>query len=81
MSLATGVPIAGSREERKNPRVWAATTTNPLRKILTGFGRLLINFYQAVAEARLQKAMIEAELYRHRYLHTSKNDDDLPVIR
>ena len=25
--------------------------------------------------------MIEAELYLNRYKHTSKNDDDLPVVR
>jgi hypothetical protein len=25
--------------------------------------------------------MIEAELYLNRYKHTSKNDDDLPVLR
>jgi hypothetical protein len=25
--------------------------------------------------------MIEAELYRKRYFHTSKNDDDLPIVR
>ena len=34
-----------------------------------------------MAEARMQKAALEAELYRNRYRHTSKNDDDLPVVR
>ena len=27
----------------------------------------------------MHKAMIEVELYRNRYRHTSKNDDDLPI--
>ena len=36
---------------------------------------------EAIAEARVQKAIIEAELYRNRYLHSSKNDDDLPIVR
>jgi hypothetical protein len=34
-----------------------------------------------IAEARLHKALLEAELYRNRYTHTSKNDEDLPVVR
>jgi hypothetical protein len=27
------------------------------------------------------RALIEAELYRNRYKHSSKNDDDLPIVR
>jgi hypothetical protein len=34
---------------------------------------------QAVSEARMHKAAIEAELYLNRYKHSSKNDDDLPI--
>jgi hypothetical protein len=44
-------------------------------------GRLCLNIFDAIAEARAQKAMIEAELYLNRYRHTSKNDDDLPIVR
>ncbi len=32
------------------------------------------------AEARMHRAMIEAELYRNRYRLASKNDDDLPIV-
>jgi hypothetical protein len=32
-------------------------------------------------EQRLHRAGIETELYRGRYQHSSKNDDDLPVVR
>jgi len=52
-----------------------------LRKALAAAGQALTSAYETLAEARLQKAMIEAELYRNRYMHASKNDDDLPVIR
>jgi len=52
-----------------------------LRKALAAAGRVLASAYETLAEARLQKAMIEAELYRNRYMHASKNDDDLPIIR
>jgi len=50
-----------------------------LQRTIAAAGQLLVTVYEAIAEARMQKAMIEAELYRNRYLHTSKNDDDLPV--
>jgi hypothetical protein len=59
----------------------APTFSRRLRNAFAATGRLIVNVYEAIGEARLQKAMIEAELYRNRYMHTSKNDDDLPVIR
>jgi hypothetical protein len=43
--------------------------------------RLFMHAVEAVAEARMQRAAIEAELYLNRYKHSSKNDDDLPVVR
>jgi len=52
-----------------------------LHKILTAFGRRCINAIEAIAEARMHRAMIEAELYLKRYKHSSKNDNDLPVLR
>ena len=36
---------------------------------------------EIVSEAQMQKALIETELYRNRYKHSSKNDDDLPIVR
>jgi hypothetical protein len=44
-------------------------------------GRWCVSIFDAIAEARVQKAMIAAELYLNRYKHASKNDDDLPVLR
>ena len=59
----------------------ARTMASRSRKMFAAVGRLCVNIFEAFAEARLQKALIEAELYLNRCKHTSKNDDDLPVIR
>jgi hypothetical protein len=59
----------------------APTIAGRLHKMLAAAGRLCANAFDAVVEARAQKAMIEAELYLNRYKHTSKNDDDLPIVR
>jgi hypothetical protein len=76
-------PNASGSASKKNATYnsSAPTIASRLRKIFAATGRLCANVFDAVAEARAQKAMIEAELYLNRYRHTSKNDDDLPVIR
>jgi len=50
-----------------------------LRKTAVKSARLLMQASNAFAEARMHRAMIEAELYRDRYRHASKNDDELPI--
>jgi hypothetical protein len=45
---------------------------------ITGFVTCISRTF---AEVRMHRATIEAELYRNRYIHTSKNDDDLPIVR
>jgi hypothetical protein len=52
-----------------------------LRKTIGSGTRLLMHIVEVIAEARLQRAAIEAELYLNRYKHSSKNDDDLPIVR
>jgi hypothetical protein len=52
-----------------------------LRKTFAAVTQLFVKTFNAFAESRAHRAMIEAELYGNRYVHTSKNDDDLPVIR
>ncbi len=52
-----------------------------LRHALSRGIKLLVHMIDAIAEARMHKAAIEAELYRNRYKHSSKNDDDLPIVR
>ena len=47
--------------------------------IKTGtFLRVVID---AIVEAREQRALIESQLYHGRYKHSSKLDDDLPILR
>jgi hypothetical protein len=64
-SLNAGFPTIGSR----------------LRKTFAAVTQLFVITFNAFAESRAHRAMIEAELYGNRYVHRSKNDDDLPVIR
>lgn len=52
-----------------------------LRAVAVKCGRLLLMASNAHAEARLHRAMIKAELYRNRYRHASKNDDELPIVK
>jgi hypothetical protein len=42
--------------------------------------KLLLHVVEVIAEAQIQRAAIEAELYLNRYKYSSKNDDDLPMI-
>ena len=82
MSLVTH-PISGARKGDvfTIQKPGAETAAGGLRKALATVGRYLVRMFDAIAEARVHRAMIEAQLYRNRYLHSSKNDDDLPVIR
>jgi hypothetical protein len=49
-----------------------------------GFAKALNLFSflrDVVIETRLQRKALETELFRGRYRHLSKNDDDLPIVR
>jgi hypothetical protein len=41
----------------------------------------LLRFRDVMVEVRESRRKIEAELFRNRYHHSSKNDDDLPIVR
>jgi hypothetical protein len=41
----------------------------------------LSRFRDVMVEVRESRRKIEAELFRNRYHHSSKNDDDLPIVR
>ena len=73
------LPTTGRAE-----RAWVAlaitTVVGAARKATINGARLFSHAAQTVAEARMHKAAIEAELYRNRYKHSSKNDDDLPIV-
>lgn len=47
-----------------------------LGRIRSAFAR----YAAIVAEARIHRARLEAEMYRNRYRLRTKSDDDLPVI-
>ena len=82
MSLVTHLNSGTRKAGASTPRKPVAKTfVGGLRNALAAFGRYLVRVFDAIAEARVQKAIIEAELYRNRYLHSSKNDDDLPIVR
>ena len=57
-----------------------SATVSFLRKAIRSGTSLLTRVAEVIAEARLHKAAIEAELYQKRYRHSSKNDDDLPIV-
>jgi hypothetical protein len=38
-------------------------------------------FYETMVEVRENRRKLEAELFRNRYHISSKNDDDLPIVR
>ncbi len=72
---------ASGRTDRAPVNVTLSKVIGHGRKAITRGARLLMHSAEVFAEARRQKAMIEAELYLNRYKHSSKNDDDLPIAR
>ena len=81
-NLKAAKPIAAPvRAERVAVALTITAFVGAARKAIMKVGRLISRTAQAVSEARMQRAAIEAELYLNRYKHSSKNDDDLPVVR
>ena len=80
MSLVTyGFIIESKASSRARQTGWPETA-----RVIARFRScrtLVTSIFDGIAEARVQKGMIEAELYLNRYKHTSKNGDDLPVLR
>ena len=70
-------PAAASRADRApvTPAIFRFA-----RNALVKSAKLIGRAAETFAEARMHRAMIEAELYRNRYRHSSKNDDDLPIV-
>ena len=65
------------------PRQFPTTSVvaNFAQKALPKLARLFKQGVEANAESCKHRAAIETEMYLHRYRHSSKNDDDLPVMR
>jgi hypothetical protein len=74
-------PVVSGRADRARVTFSTSAIVSPVRKAIARGARLFMHAVQAVAEARMQRAAIEAELYHNRYKHSSKNDDDLPIVR
>lgn len=74
------LPAADIRAERKPAASPLPAIFGFARKAAVKSARFLVHASEVFAEARMHKAMIEAELYLNRYKHASKNDDDLPIV-
>jgi hypothetical protein len=75
-----GLPTVEGCTQRKLTASFLPAIFAFLRSAVVTSGRLLLHVSDTYAEARLHRAMIEVELYRNRYKHSSKNDDDLPIV-
>jgi hypothetical protein len=42
---------------------------------------LIARLYETMLEVRESRRKLEAQLFRNRYHISSKNDDDLPIVR
>ena len=73
-------PRSAGRAHRKAAASAQRSVLVSLRNAAVKSGRLLLRVSETYAEARMHRAMIEAEFYLNRYRHASKNDDDLPII-
>jgi hypothetical protein len=69
------------RAERASVALTITLFVGAARKSITKGAKLFAQAAQAIAEARQHKAAIEAELYHNCYKHSSKNDDDLQIVR
>jgi hypothetical protein len=57
------------------------TISVAIASALAAAASVLFRLQRSVAEARADRARIEVELFHGRYHLSSKNDDDLPLVR
>jgi len=74
------ISAAAGQADRAAVASPVSATVSFLRNAIGSGISLLMRVAEVIAEARLHKAAIEAELYQNRYRHSSKNDDDLPIV-
>ena len=72
---------ASVRGNRPQTMSAVSITAGFVRKATVKSARLFMHAVHSIAEARVHRVAIEAELYLNRYRYTSKNDDDLPIVR
>jgi hypothetical protein len=56
------------------------TISVAIARTLARAASLMTRLQQSVAQARADRARVEAELFHGRYHLSSKNDDDLPLV-
>ena len=57
------------------------TVSVAIARTLAGAASLLSRLQRSVGQARAERARVESELFHGRYHLSSKNDDDLPLVR
>ena len=57
------------------------TISVAIARTLAGAASLWSRLQHSAAQARADRTRVEAELFRGRYHLSSKNDDDLPLVR
>ena len=57
------------------------TVSVAIARTLARAASLLVRLQRSVTQARADRARVEAELLHGRYHLSSKNDDDLPLVR
>jgi hypothetical protein len=57
------------------------TVSVAIGRTLARAASLLVRLQRSVTQARADRARVEAELFHGRYHLSSKNDDDLPLVR
>ena len=57
------------------------TISVAVARTLARAASLLFRLQRSVAQARAERARIEADMFHGRYHLSSKNDDDLPLVR
>jgi hypothetical protein len=73
----------GATNKKKEPQmlVLINTISVAIGRTVTRAASLLADLQRSLARARADRARIEAELFHGRYHLSSKNDDDLPLVR
>lgn len=56
-------------------------TATRLSKLGAPSKSLLVRYFEHLAEERMRRTRFEIEMYRGVYRHSTKNDDDLPIVR
>ena len=73
--------VAQLRPARRLVRRLALRIGAFARAVIARARRIGARWSRAYIEDRMLRAALEVELYRSRYKHSNKNDDDLPLVR